>query len=135
MPSRHTPTRFIIGAYDYTPYLKQKTGLQWSRENTNDKDAGRDASNVMHPGVTSHQRKLEVKLGPIPFYVAQQLEHDLENGDDGVQVTYPDILDGCMATRRFYNTSIKAAVTRFTPDGVQLDDVSFSLISIEEAQT
>ncbi len=124
--------QFKIAGRDYAPYLKQKTGLQWSRENTNDTDAGRDESNTMHPGVTSHQRKLDIKLGPIPFEVAQQLEADLEAGDEGVEVTYPDVLDG-VVTRLFYNTSIKSAITRFAPDGVQLDDVTFTLVSIKEA--
>ena len=122
---------FIINSHDFTRYLKQKTGLQWSRENTNEADAGRDAANTMHPGVTSHQRKLDVKMGPMPFDVAQILERLLEAGDDGVKVTYPDIMDG-LCTRLFYNTSIKSAVTRFAPDGVQLDDVEFTLISMKE---
>lgn len=122
---------FKIAGRNYAPYLKAKTGLQWSRENTNDKDAGRDTANTMHPGVTSHQRKLEIKMGPMPFEEAQRLEADLEAGDDGVLVEYPDVKDG-ICTRLFYNTSIKSAITRFAPDGVQLDDVSFTLVSIKE---
>ena len=124
--------QFKIAGRNYAPYLKQKTGLKWTRENTNDKDAGRDAANVMHPGVTSHQRKLEVKLGPMPFEEAQRLEADLEAGDAGVLVTYPDVKDG-ICTRLFYNTSISSAITQFLPDGVQLDDVTFTLISVKEA--
>lgn len=64
--------------------------------------------------------------------VAQQLEQDLENNAEGVRVQYPDIFNG-VCTRLFYNTSIKAAIERFTEDGVLVDDVSFTLISIKEA--
>lgn len=122
---------FTIAGRDYAPYLKQKTGLQWERENTNDKDAGRDAGQTMHPGVTSHQYKLEVKMGPMPFEVAMQLEADLQAGDNGVVVRYPDIHNG-VCSRLFYNTSIKSAITRFDADGVKVDDISFSLISVKE---
>lgn len=122
---------FTIGGRDYTHYIKQKTGITWSRENTNEKDAGRDASQTMHPGVTSHQRKLEIKMGPMPFEVAQQLEADLQAGDEGIEVRYPDIKDG-ICTRLFYNTSIKSAITRFTDEGVKIDDVSFTLVSVKE---
>ena len=122
---------FRINGYDYAPYVKAKTGISWTRENTNDKDAGRDAGNVMHPGVTSHQRKLDIKLGPMPFQVAQRLEADLQSHDDGIEVTYPDLLEG-IVTRLFYNTSIKSAIERFTEDGIMIDDVSFTLISVRE---
>ena len=122
---------FIINGHDYSHYIKAKTGLGWSRENTNDKDAGRDAGQTMHPGVTSHQRKLDLKMGPMPLETAQTLERDLQSHDDGVSVTYPDLKDG-IVTRLFYNTSIKCAIERFTEDGVMLDDIQFSLISIKE---
>lgn len=123
---------FTINGHDYSHYIKQKTGLGWSRENTNDEDAGRDASNYMHTNVTSHQRKLTLKMGPMPFSVAQQLEADLEGGDAGVQVRYPDLKDG-ICTRLFYNTSITAAIERFTDEGVMLDDITFTLVSVKEA--
>lgn len=123
---------FKINGRDYSHYVKQKTGLEWSRENTNEKDAGRDASQTMHPGVTSHQRKLGVKLGPMPFSVAQQLEADLQSHDNGIRVTYPDLKDG-ICTRLFYNTSIKSAIERFTEDGVMIDDIQFSLVTVKEA--
>ena len=61
---------FKINGHDYAPYVKAKTGLGWARENTNDEDAGRDAGDVMHPNVKSHQRKLTLKLGPMPFETA-----------------------------------------------------------------
>lgn len=44
-------------------HIKQKTGFKWSRENTNDEKAGRDTAETMHTNVTSHQRKLEIKMG------------------------------------------------------------------------
>lgn len=122
---------FLINGRDYAHYVKQKTGLQWSRENTNEKDAGRDTSQTMHPGVTSHQRKLEVKLGPMPFSVAQQLEADLQSHDNGINVTYPDLKDG-ICTRLFYNTSIKSAIERFTEDGIMIDDITFTLVTVKE---
>lgn len=123
---------FMINGRDYSHYVKQKTGLEWSRENTNEKDAGRDTSQTMHPGVTSHQRKLDVKLGPMPFSVAQQLEADLQSHDNGIRVTYPDLKEG-ICTRLFYNTSIKSAIERFTEDGIMIDDIQFTLISVKEA--
>lgn len=123
---------FKINGHDYAPYVKAKTGLGWASENTNDEDAGRDAGDVMHPNVKSHQRKLTLKLGPMPFETAQQLEADLQGGDDGVSVQYPDLLDG-VCTRLFYNTSITAAIERFTDEGIKLDDISFTLISVKEA--
>lgn len=122
---------FRINGRDYSHYVKQKTGLQWSRENTNEKDAGRDSSQTMHPGVTSHQRKLEVKLGPMPFSVAQQLEADLQSHDNGINVTYPDLKEG-ICTRLFYNTSIKSAIERFTEDGIMIDDITFTLVTVKE---
>lgn len=122
---------FTINGHDYAPYVKAKTGLGWSRDNTNDEDAGRDAGNIMHPNVTSHQRKLTLKLGPMPFEIAQQLETDLQNGDEGVRVQYPDLMDG-ICTRLFYNTSITAAIERFTDNGIVLDDISFTLVSVQE---
>lgn len=123
---------FTINGHDYAPYIKNKTGFGWSRENTNDEEAGRDKSDTMRPMVTSHQRTLTMKMGPMPFSVAQQLENDLEGGDEGVRVRYPDIKDG-ICTRLFYNTSIAAAVERFVDDDVLLDDINFTLISIKEA--
>lgn len=54
---------FKINGHDYAPYVKAKSGFQWSRESTNDEDAKRDSGNVMHPNVTSQQRKLEIKWG------------------------------------------------------------------------
>lgn len=123
--------KITINGHDYTKYVKAKTGFQWSRENTNDEDAGRDADDYMHTNVTSHQRKLTFTLGPMPFTVAQQLEGDLQSGDDGVQVQYPDLCDG-MCTRLFYNTSITAAMESFTEDGVTCDNVKFTLISVQE---
>lgn len=71
-------------------------------------------------------------MGPMPFSVAQQLEADLEGGDAGVQVRYPDLKDG-ICTRLFYNTSITAAIERFTDEGVMLDDITFTLVSVKEA--
>lgn len=123
---------FEINGHDYAPYVKHKTGFQWSRDNTNDESAGRDAAYTMHPDVTSHQRTLTMKLGPMPFSVAQQLESDLEDGDEGVEVKYPDLKDG-VCTRLFYNTSISSYIEQFTEDDVVLDNVSFKLISIKEA--
>lgn len=123
---------FTINGHDYAPYIKIKTGFGWSRDNTNDEEAGRDKSDTMHPMVTSHQRTLTMKMGPMPFATAQQLEADLEGGDEGVTVQYPDLKDG-ICTRLFYNTSITAAVEQFTDDGVMLDDINFTLISIKEA--
>ena len=128
----HIRGQFVINGHDYAPYLKQKTGLGWSRENTNDKDAGRDEDDVMHTNVRSHQRKLTVKMGPMPFDMAMQLEADLEGGDDGVTVTYPDLMNG-VCTRSFYNTSITAAEEQFREDGIILDNISFTLISVKEA--
>lgn len=123
---------FRINGHDYLPYIKAKTGLTISRENTNDKNAGRDSGLTMHPNVTSHQRKLELKMGPMPFSICQQLETDLQGNDNGVEVEYLDIKEG-VCKRLFYNTSIKAAIEQFTKDGVIVDNVSFSLISIKEA--
>lgn len=123
--------KFIINNHDYTRYIKAKTGLSWSRENTNDEDAGRDTGEYMHTNVTSHQRKLSLTLGPMPFAIAQQLESDLQGNDDGVQVQYPDLQDG-MCTRLFYNTSITAAMETFTEDDVLCDNVKFTLISVQE---
>jgi hypothetical protein len=122
----------IINGHDYTPYVKQKTGITWERNNTNDKDAGRDDAETMHTLVTSHQRSLKVKLGPMPFSVAQQLEQDLEGGDYGVSVRYPDLYNG-ICTRRFYNTSISAAEEQFRDNEIIVDNVSFTLVSIREA--
>lgn len=122
----------IINGHDYTPYVKQKTGITWERSNTNDKDAGRDDAETMHTLVTSHQRSLKVKLGPMPFSVAQQLEQDLEGGDYGVSVRYPDLYNG-ICTRRFYNTSISAAEEQFRDNEIIVDNVSFTLVSIREA--
>lgn len=123
---------FIVNGHDYTSYVKQKTGFSWQRDNTNDKDAGRDEGDTMHTNVTSHQRSLKMKLGPMPFSVAQQLEQDLEAGDAGVSVRYPDLYNG-ICTRLFYNTSITAAEEQFRPDGIVVDNVSFTLISVREA--
>lgn len=123
---------FVINGHDYTRYIKQKTGITWSRENTNSKNAGRDASRTMHPDVTSHQRKLELKMGPMPLEIGMQLEQDLESHDDGVRVQYVDLNDG-VCTRLFYTTSVKSAQVQYTSEGVLLDDVSFSLISVKEA--
>ena len=122
---------FIINGHDYTQYVKHKTGFGFSRDNTNDEDAGRDKSETMDPMVTSHQRSLAIKLGPMPFEIAQQLEHDLEDGDSGVRVTYPDLKDG-ICTRLFYNTSIDAAMEQFGPYGIVVDDINFTLITIKE---
>ena len=122
----------IINGHDYTPYVKQKTGITWERNNTNDKDAGRDDAETMHTLVTSHQRSLKVKLGPMPFSVAQQLEQDLEGSDYGVSVRYPDLYNG-ICTRRFYNTSISAAEEQFRDNEIIVDNVSFTLVSIREA--
>lgn len=123
---------FKINNHDYAKYLKQKTGLSWQRDNTNDEEAGRDLSATMHPMVTSHQRTLSVKMGPMPFSVAQQLERDLEGGDEGVLVQYPDIKDG-ICKRLFYNTSISSAIEQFNDDGIEVDNISFKLITIKEA--
>ena len=121
-----------INGHDYTQYVKQKTGFGWARENTSDSDAGRDEDDTMHTNVRSHQRKLTLKLGPMPFDVAMQLEKDLEGGDDGVRVTYADLKDG-LCTRLFYNTSITAAQEQFREDGIVIDDINFTLISVKEA--
>lgn len=123
---------FKINGHDYAKYLKHKTGLTWQRDNTNDEEAGRDLSATMHPMVTSHQRTLSVKMGPMPFSVAQQLEQDLEGGDEGVVVQYPDIKNG-ICKRLFYNTSISSAIEQFNENGIEVDNVSFKLISIKEA--
>lgn len=123
---------FKINGHDYARYVKVKSGIKWTRENTNDEDAKRDKGNVMHPNVTSHQRKLEIKMGPMKLETARQIERDLEAGDEGVVVEYPDMFDG-VCKRLFYNTSISAAVERFTDEGIEIDDVSFSLISVKEA--
>jgi len=122
---------FKINNHDYAKYIKHKTGFGWQRDNTNDKDAGRDTSETMHPMVTSHQRTLSIKMGPMPFSIAQQLETDLQGGDDGVTVEYPDIKDG-VCKRLFYNTSISSAIEQFTEDSVVVDNVTFTLISIKE---
>lgn len=124
--------QFLINGHNYAEYVKAKTGISWSRENTNDEDAGRDDGEVMHTNVTSHQRKLDITMGPMPFESVMQLERDLQGGDNGVRVTYPDLYDG-ICTRLFYNTSITAAVEQFKSDGIQVDNIKFSLISVKEA--
>lgn len=123
---------FMINGHDYTAYVKAKTGLTWTRENTNDSDAGRDEADYMHTNVRSHQRSLAVKLGPMPFSIAQQLEADLEAGDAGVTVRYPDLKDG-VCDRLFYNTSISAAEEHFRDGDVLVDNVTFTLITVKEA--
>lgn len=120
-----------INHHDYTRYIKAKTGLTYERDNTNDEDAGRDEGEVMHTNVTSHQRKLSFRMGPMPFEIAQQLERDLQGNDDGVLVEYPDLHDG-QCSRMFYNTSITAAMEQFTKNGVLVDNVSFTVISVKE---
>lgn len=119
----------IINGHDYTRFVKQKTGFSWSRQNTNDKDAGRDDGETMHPNVTSHQRTLSLKLGPMPFETGMQLEADLEA--ETVSVKFPDLKYG-IATRLFYNTSISAAEEQFRDDGIVLDNVTFTLITVNE---
>lgn len=123
---------FLINGVNYTQYLKQR-GLQWTRENTNAEGAGRDVSETMHPMVTSHQRTLEVTMGPMDFSVAAQLEAQLEAGNNGIRVTYPDLKDGLRTTRLFYNTSIESSMLRFEDGNVVLDNVKFTLVSIKEA--
>lgn len=120
---------FIINGHDYTRFVKQKTGFGWSRQNTNDKDAGRDEGETMHPNVTSHQRTLTMKLGPMTFEEGMQLEADLER--ETVTVKFPDLKYG-ITTRLFYNTSISAAEEQFKEDGIVLDNVTFTLITINE---
>lgn len=120
---------FIVNGHDYTRYVKQKTGFGWSRQNTNDKDAGRDDSETMHPNTTSHQRTLNMKLGPMPFEAAMQLESDLQH--EMVSVRYPDLGYG-VTTRVFYNTTITAAEEQFTENGILVDNVTFTLITINE---
>lgn len=122
---------FKIDGVDYSKYLKKKTGLEWGRQNTNDEDAGRDKAEVMHTEVTSHQRTLEVKMGPMRFEIVRLLEIALQGHDDGIRVTYPDIHDG-VCTRLFYNTSVKAAIIAFEEDETIVDDVSFQLVSVKE---
>lgn len=122
----------IINGHDYTAYVKQKTGFTWQRDNTNSEDAGRDEGEVMHTCVTSHQRSLKLKLGPMSFAMARQLEADLQGGDNGVSVRYPDLYNG-ICTRRFYNTSISAAEEQFRDGDIIVDNISFTLISIREA--
>ncbi len=123
---------FILNGHDYTPYIKHKTGISYQRENTNDADAGRDESETMHTNVTSHQRKLDIKLNEVPYVLAMQLEHDLQDNNDGILVTYPDLYDG-ICTRLFYNTSIKCAYYEFHPtDGIKVNDLGFTLISVKE---
>ena len=121
----------VINGHNYTPYVRAKTGIQWSRENTNDENAGRDVGGTMHTNVTSHQRTLKIKMNSMPFSVAMQLEQDLQSNDGGVKVRYPDLLDG-MCTRLFYNTSTESAIARFTQDGIMVDDLTFTLISVKE---
>ena len=127
-----SPYKVVINGHDYTQYIKQKTGIEWSRENTNDEDAGRDEDDVMHPNVRSHQRKLTFSMGPMPYSVAMQLEADLESGDDGFTMQYPDLCDG-MCTRLFYNTSISAAEEQFRDNDLIVDNIKFTVISIKEA--
>ena len=52
--------------------------------------------------------------------------------DEGI---FPPILTRSaeICTRLFYNTSITAAIERFTDEGIKLDDISFTLISVKEA--
>ena len=123
--------KVLINGHDYTRYIRHKTGLSWSSENTNAESSGRDAGEVMHTDVTSHQRKLSIKMLRMPFSVAQQLAHDLADNDAGVEVVYPDLYDGS-CKRLFYNTSIKGAIVQFTEEGVLVDDISFDLITVKE---
>ena len=125
-----------INNHDYTKYIKAKTGFGWARENTNDEDAGRDRGEKMHTNVTSHQRKLTFKMGPMSFAIAQQLEADLSGSgnDEGVVIKFPDLDNGLNTKMLFYNTSIEAAQEAFLPDGdIVVDNVSFTVESVEEA--
>ena len=124
--------KLVINNHDYTKYVKQKTGLSWQRDNTNNENAGRDMAETMHPNVTSHQRILDITLGPMPFSVAQQLETDLQGNDEGVEVQYPDLKDG-QCTRLFYNTSITSALECFRDNDVLVDNIKFSLTTVKEA--
>lgn len=121
----------IINDIDYTEYVKGKSGFGISRDNTNAENAGRDQTETMHTMVTSHQRKLTLKLGPMPYEKVLQLENDLEDHDDGILVTYPDLKDG-ICTRLFYNTSIEAAYEYFTEEGIMVDNINLTLISVKE---
>lgn len=122
---------FMIGDHDYTPYIREKDGISWSRENTNESNAGRDEGDEMHTCVRSHQRKLSVKMLAMPLAVAQQIEQDLQAGDDGLTVFYPDIHDG-MCSRLFYTTSVSGGILQFREDGIWVDKLSFNLISVKE---
>lgn len=123
---------FKIGTADFTAYLKDEDGIEWGRENTNDKNAGRDQGQTMHTNVTSHQRTLKIKMIPMPYTKAMELAHLLQDNDDGVQVTYPDLYDG-VCTRLFYNTSITAALARFDNAGnITVKNITFTLTSVKE---
>lgn len=123
---------FEINGHDYTKYVKHKTGLQISRENVNEETAGRDESDYMHTDVRSHQRKLELTMGPMSYETAMQLEKDLISNDDGVMVKYPDLSDG-VCSRLFYNTTIKGAYERFEESGdITVDNIRFTLTTVEE---
>ena len=124
--------KLVINGHDYTKYVKAKTGFSWERENTNNEDAGRDVSETMHPNVTSHQRILNITLGPMPFSIAQQLETDLEGNDESIEVDYPDLKDG-QCKRLFYNTSISSAMEQFKDGDILVDNVKFTLTSVKEA--
>lgn len=121
----------VINDHDYTKYVKIKTGFQYIRDNTNAESAGRDMAEEMHTDVTSHQRRIRLKMGPMPFDIGMQLEQDLQGNDSGVRMRYPDLHDG-ICTRLFYNTSIEAAFEQFREDGIVLDDVTFTMTTIKE---
>lgn len=123
---------FKINGHDYAPYVKAKTGLGWARENTNDEDAGRDAGDVMHPNVKSHQRKLTLKLGPSRLKRRSSLKPTCKAVTMAYRCNTPTFWTG-YAPALFYNTSITAAIERFTDEGIKLDDISFTLISVKEA--
>lgn len=124
--------QFIINGHDYTRFVKAKTGLQWESENTNSEDAGRDTGEVMHTNVTSHQRKLTLTLGPMDYATAHQLAADLIDNDAGVSVTYPDLYNGLSTTKTFYNTTISSAMESFRNGDLVLDNVKFTLITVQE---
>lgn len=123
--------KVVINDHDYTRYIKIKDGFHYIRENANDENAGRDMGDEMHTNVTSHQRKIRLILGPMPFDVGMQLERDLQGNDEGVEMLYPDLHDG-LCTRVFYNTSIEAAFEQFREEGIVLDDVTFTMITVRE---
>ena len=115
---------FKVGDKDFSRLI-QEGGIQWSRNDLDADDAGRNLNGLMYRKRIAVKRKLAVTCRRMDTASIMALNEALY--PPFISVTYLDPIDG-VSTRTFYGSTVEVTTQVVMDDETYWDGTSFNLI-------